>query len=152
MTGITPIENSPIFEVDQTSDSISFHFSSTMKNIDEVCERSSSYLVSKIKGVEKQLFTINLVMREGLTNAIRHGNAGDHEKKVKFLLKIAKNRNLKLMIEDEGDGFDWRKQNKKNLHDDADHGRGIIIIDTYFTSYSYNEKGNILFLEKNLTA
>ncbi len=152
MTGNTPIGDTPIFEVVQTSDSINFHFSSTMKNIDEVCERSTSYLVSKIKGVEKQLFAINLVMREGLTNAVRHGNVGDPEKKVRFLLKITNDRILKLEIEDEGDGFDWRNQKKEDLSDDEDHGRGIIIIDTYFTSHSYNEKGNILFLEKNMLA
>ncbi len=152
MTGNTPIENAPIFEVVQTSDSINFHFSSTMKNIDEVCDRCTSYLVSKIEGVAKQLFAINLVMREGLTNAVRHGNAGNPEKKVKFLLMITQNQILKLIIEDEGDGFDWRNQKEEGPRDDEDHGRGIIIIDTYFTSYSYNEKGNILFLEKNLTA
>ncbi len=152
MTDNTSIGNTPLFEVVQTSDSINFHFSSTMENIDEVCDRSTSYLVSMIKGVEKQLFAINLVMREGLTNAVRHGNAGDPKKKVKFLLNLSQNQVLKLTIEDQGDGFDWRKQKEADLSDDEDHGRGIIIIDTYFTSHSFNEKGNILFLEKNLTA
>ncbi len=151
MTGNTHIGDTPIFEVTQTLDSISFHFSSTMKNIDEVCEQSTRYLVSNIEGVKKQLFAINLVMREGLTNAVRHGNASDPTKNVKFNLKINEDRFLKLVIEDEGDGFNWKRQMKEKLPSDQDHGRGIIIIDTYFTSYSYNEKGNILFLEKNLS-
>ena len=136
----------------QTADSLSFIFSSTMGNIDDVCERTIKYLRLKIKGIEKLLFPINLVIREGLTNAVRHGNASDPEKTVRFLLTIVNNKSIKLMIEDEGDGFDWRKQQKEDLPENMDHGRGIIIMDTYFSHYSYNDKGNILYLEKNISS
>ncbi|NOX34490.1 MAG: ATP-binding protein [Deltaproteobacteria bacterium] len=129
---------------------MSFLFSSTMGNIDDVCKRSTTYLKSEVKGIEKLLFPINLVIREGLTNAVRHGNANDPEKKVRFLLTIVNHESIKLMIEDEGEGFDWRKQKSGELPEDMDHGRGIIIMDTYFTHYSYNDKGNILYLEKNI--
>jgi len=136
------------FDVFKTEDSIRFDFSSTMNNIDAVCEEASHYLRSAVDGIEKQLFTINLVIREGLTNAVRHGNTNDPGKIVRFELSIIKKEMIKMMIEDEGDGFDWREQRKKNLSDDQDHGRGIIIMETYFSRYSYNEKGNILYLEK----
>ncbi|MBU1341291.1 MAG: ATP-binding protein [Proteobacteria bacterium] len=141
----------PFFDVFTTEDSIDFTFSSTLENIDEVCEQITNYLRFRIEGIEKQLFPINLVMREGLTNAVRHGNAGDPEKKVRFMLTIVNNGLLKLMIEDQGNGFDWRKQQIEDLDEDEDHGRGIIIMETYFSRYSYNEKGNILYLEKDIT-
>ena len=138
------------FHILQTKDSIGFTFSSTMGNIDEACERATCYLRSKIAGIEKQLFPINLVIREGLTNAVRHGNTCDPGKRVRFLLTIISNESIKLMIEDEGKGFDWRKQQGKDCFKDEDHGRGIVIMDTYFSHYSYNDKGNILYLEKDI--
>jgi len=145
-----PIEK-PIYDVRKTKDFIRFDFSSTMKNIDVVCEEANQYLRSTLAGIEKHLFPINLVIREGLTNAVRHGNAGDSGKIVKFELSIVGNEMIKMMIEDEGDGFNWRKQRNEVLDDDQDHGRGIIIMETYFSRYSYNEKGNVLYLEKIIT-
>ena len=136
------------FDVFKTEASIRFDFPSTMKNIDAVCEETILYLRSTLAGIEKHLFTINLVIREGLTNAVRHGNAGDPGKNVRFELSIINKEMIKMMIEDEGDGFDWRQQLNEILTDDQDHGRGIIIMGTYFSRYSYNEKGNILYLEK----
>ncbi len=138
-----------IFDVLQQTDSISFIFSSTMENIDNVCEKTLSYLRSEICDIKRHLFSINLVIREALTNAVRHGNESDSRKKVQFVLTIVQNKSIKLTIEDEGDGFDWRKQFNKDFPEDDDHGRGTIIMSTYFNHYSYNDKGNILYLEKN---
>lgn len=141
-----------IFDVLQAADSIRFAFSSTLVNIDAVCEQTTRYLRSRIKGIEKKIFPINLVIREGLTNAVRHGNAGDPEKIVKFSLSITETQMLKLMIEDQGEGFDWRKQQASDFPEEAEHGRGIIIMDTYFSHYFYNDKGNILYLEKDISS
>ncbi len=140
------------FDVLKTKDSIRFIFSSTLKNIDTVCEESNRYLRSAFSEIEKHLFPINLVIREGLTNAVRHGNAGDPGKIVRFELSIVNQEMIKMMVEDEGDGFDWREQLNELHADDEDHGRGIIIMETYFSRYSYNEKGNVLYLEKIITS
>ncbi|MCP3871871.1 MAG: ATP-binding protein [Desulfobacteraceae bacterium] len=140
----------PVFDVLEKSDSIDFTFSSTMENIDTVCDQTTAYLQSKVSGIEKQIFPINLVIREGLTNAVRHGNTRDPDKNVRFLVAIENNESIKIMIEDEGNGFDWRTLQNQELPEDETHGRGIIIMDTYFSRYSFNEKGNILYLEKDL--
>lgn len=140
------------YDVFKAKDSIRFDFSSTMTNIDSVCKEASHYLRSTLTGIEKHLFPINLVIREGLTNAVRHGNAGDPGKIVKFELNIINKEMIKMMIEDEGDGFDWREQCNETLADDQEHGRGIIIMKTYFSRYSYNEKGNVLYLEKIISS
>jgi len=93
------ISKKQIFDVIKTKDSICFSFSSTMGNIDEVCEQTTGYLRATIQDIEKQLFPINLVIREGLTNAVRHGNACDPAKLVKFMLTVKANATLSLMIE-----------------------------------------------------
>lgn len=141
----------PVFDIKETTDSICFTFSSTLGNIDDVCEQTTTYLQSRVKDIEKQLFSVNLVLREALTNAVRHGNMGNPEKNVCFSLTIVDTESIKLVIEDEGDGFDWRKQQDIDLNDDDDHGRGIIIMETYFNHYSYNDKGNILTLVKDIS-
>lgn len=142
----------PFFKIEQAENSIGFVFSSTLKNIDSACEKTTDYLRSKIEGIESQLFPINLVIREGLTNAIRHGNANDPQKEVRFLLTIKSGSSIQVEIEDQGRGFDWKKQQNEDLPEDEEHGRGIIIMDTYFTNYTYNDKGNILYLEKDISS
>nr|NJM01883.1 ATP-binding protein [Desulfobacula sp.] len=137
-----------VFDILKADDSIRFDFSSTMKNIDAVCREVEQYLRASVSGIEKHLFPIKLVIREGLTNAVRHGNDSDPGKMVRFELSIVDKEVIKMMVEDEGKGFDWREQSNESLVDDQEHGRGIIIMGTYFSSYSYNEKGNILYLEK----
>lgn len=144
------VQVTPFFEIQQAENSIEFVFSSTLENIDVICQKTSDFLRSKIKGIESELFTINLVIREGLSNAIRHGNKNDPQKKVRFLLVINSSTSIQVQIEDQGSGFDWKKQQAQVLPEDEDHGRGIIIMDTYFTHYTYNEKGNILYLEKDI--
>ncbi len=144
------IENEE-FDVLQDNGSIHFNFSSTMDNIDHVIIGAIDYLYSKMDGIKEHAFAINLVLREGLTNAIRHGNANNPEKLVKLSLDIEGNRLIKVAIEDQGDGFDWQSRQKTELPEDEEHGRGMFIIDSYFSRYSYNDKGNILYLEKEIT-
>ena len=139
-----------IFDVSQTTDSIRFTFASTFENIDDVCARMTRFLQSRVSNIDSQLFSINLVIREGLTNAVRHGNAGDSKKHVKLVLMLEDQQTIKLTIEDQGNGFDWKKQKVMSCCDTDDHGRGFLIMDTYFNGYSYNEKGNILYLEKDI--
>ncbi|MCF6248548.1 MAG: ATP-binding protein [Desulfobacula sp.] len=144
-------DDKSIFDVFQTKDSIRCSFASTFENIDDVCHRASQFLQSRVGGIDKSLFAINLVIREGLTNAVRHGNAGDSQKNVKFSLMVENCRIIKIAIEDQGDGFDWRKQQTIKPCDGDDHGRGFLIMATYFKRYTYNEKGNILYLEKDIS-
>lgn len=140
----------PDFEVRRSATSLRFVFSSTMGNIDDICAQTTTWLKSKIDSIGKELFSINLVIREGLTNAVRHGNKNDPEKKAVFSITLVSKKSIRLVIEDEGDGFDWRKEQDKDLFEDEDHGRGISIMGTYFSRYSYNDKGNILTIEKDL--
>jgi serine/threonine-protein kinase RsbW len=121
-----------VFHMIQTADSITFSFSSTMENIDQVCTRITGYLRERIRHIDPFLFPINLVIREGLTNAVRHGNAGDPQKLVRFVLWIEDNQWIKLEIEDQGQGFDWQQQSAE-MSDSNDHGRGIPIMGTYFS-------------------
>ena len=140
-----------IFEVTASKDNLHIRFSSFLEYIDEVCKTVTQFLGSDQKELAPHLFATNLVLREGLTNAVRHGNKNDPDKLVDFQLKID-NKSICLEIADQGEGSDWKKQQLSQVPEDEDHGRGIPIMETYFTRYSYNQKGNRLYLEKKISS
>ncbi len=141
-------------QITQTDNMLDIRFSSSLENIDAACRVVTRYLLNCLAAVQRpdQLFAVNLVMREGLTNAVLHGNKSDITKDVRLTLKIVDETSIFLEIEDQGDGFDWRKHKDSEFPLAADHGRGIPIMGTYFTRYTYNEKGNILFLQMDFTS
>lgn len=173
---VQTMSDSNNFNIDETPESITIVFSSTMKNIDRTCDETLRFLMNIFKdfpcpdSVKKEckkeqncsdclkshLFAIQLVMREGLTNAVRHGNALNPYKKVKCNVRINRqsivNLLLHMEIEDQGNGFDWREEQKfKNLDEASEHGRGLMIMEQYVSRYWYNESGNKLTLEKSIS-
>jgi len=141
---------SHIFDCSITADSVSVTFSSTLDNVDRICEKVALFLEREFRDMEEHFFAINLVMREALTNAVRHGNRLDPGKIVKFSLRINGKSSIEMVVEDQGDGFDWQKAKNSPPGDDDDHGRGLVIMTSYFSSCGYNRKGNRLVLEKKL--
>ncbi|MEA1966639.1 MAG: ATP-binding protein [Thermodesulfobacteriota bacterium] len=139
-----------IFDVSKTEKTMSVIFNSTMKNVDQVCIKTMRFLSDKTHGIKGHFFAIHLVLREGLTNAVKHGNKGDPAKVIKYLIKIDSQETIHMEIEDQGKGFDWRKIEEKSPDDTDEHGRGLMIMKQYFSSYQYNEKGNRLILKKDI--
>ena len=137
-------------ELTKTHTRMALRFFSSVDCIDDVCAAVIDFLKTRKALFSPHLFSINLVMREGLTNAVRHGNKGDPEKTVDVEIEIVRERVLKVCIADQGEGFDWHRVQKTAMPDDADHGRGMPIMKAYFNHCQYNQKGNILYLEKQL--
>ncbi len=139
------------FDVSETHDTIEINFNSTMHNVDRTCDELMGFLYRTFKGMKKHCFDLNLVMREGLTNAVKHGNRLDSAKKVRCLMKIKPAGEIYMEIEDQGDGFDWKNMQKRPFNDYlSDHGRGLVIIHQYCPDHAYNDKGNQLILNKRL--
>lgn len=138
-----------IFKIAQHNSGMTIHLSSTFDNIDRTADAVKNHLEnSGIKG-KKELFATGIVLREGLTNAVRHGHQNNPAKIVVLTITIEEHR-LTMEIEDSGNGFNWKKQEKKTACIQDDHGRGISIIKQYFTSYHYNKTGNRLTMTKDL--
>lgn len=102
---------------------------------------------------EEYTFGIHLAIEEALMNAIKHGNQRDPEKYV----SVEFNFNAKIMqmvIEDEGDGFDPNDVPDPTLEENLElpSGRGLMLMKTFMTTVEYNEKGNRVFMEKDLDA
>lgn len=142
------------FDVSKGRDSLSIVLSSTMENIDRADALVKNLLQEK--GLEKHAFAVRVVLREGLTNSVRHGNKNNADKLINFDLSVTEHR-LTMTIEDQGEGFDWKSmkekcQSRSQPNTPSDHGRGIPIMGDYFDTYSYNEKGNKVILEKNISS
>ncbi|MBF0102245.1 MAG: ATP-binding protein [Desulfobacterales bacterium] len=135
------------FNVSKSSNKLEIIFSSTLDNIDKANAETKKFLIEL--GLEEQLFPICLVMREGLTNAVKHGHRFDFEKIVHYSL-LFNNESIVMEILDQGEGFDWRAAQEKEPSPDKDHGRGIPIMKEYFSKVSYNSKGNHVIITKHL--
>ena len=97
---------------------------------------------------------IGMAVREGVANAIKHGNKMDIQKRVHATFDL-EGRNLRISISDEGSGFDPAKVddplNPQNLMKTS--GRGIFYMKTFMDviKYSFDPKGGTsLVMTKNL--
>jgi serine/threonine-protein kinase RsbW len=93
-----------------------------------------------------QLFDLELVLREGLTNAAQHGNQLDPARRVQCEMDLRLDP-LRITIADEGEGF---PRPPVRLVDPASpHGRGLLLMELYGFQVTYNAAGNVLVLTKS---
>ena len=88
-------------------------------------------------------FSIKLAMEEAITNAIKHGNRFDRDKKV--VIRWACNHtSFTMSVRDEGRGFDPKSvpdpTRPENLG--LPYGRGLMLIQAYMDRVEYNDRGN----------
>ena len=138
--------SSPIFERNIEPRGLVLTFSSVMENIDRACAECMTFLAESAFAIDPKHFPLNLLIREGLTNAVKHGNKGNPEKLVRFSAFLEKSH-ISLIIEDQGTGFDWKNMDVSIRRPDQETGRGLWIIRQYAHEYRFNTKGNILHLK-----
>lgn len=80
---------------------------------------------------------------ELVINAMEHGNGMNPKKRVEVELALMAGY-IRLIVEDEGEGFDWRKKIEEplDLEGHSDRGRGIAMTQLFCDYLYYNEKGN----------
>lgn len=97
-----------------------------------------------IKGYPSHhFFQAHLCIHELLSNAIRHGNKYNPDKRVIVLYKVTLEA-LSISVIDEGEGFDYNNLpdplTEENLM--KDHGRGLFLVKNYMDEVTFNKKGN----------
>ncbi len=126
-----------------------------------IIDNSTEKIYETIEGILSHLserriatdlfYDIKLVLSELFVNAFIHGNKQDPSKKITVQYSI-EGQKLILMIEDEGSGFDY-----KNMRDPVSDenvikmsGRGLFLVKHLSDRINFNEKGNVITIEKNL--
>ena len=112
------------------------------------------YLCNLIGFDEDTTHWIILALREGISNAIKHGNRCDIAKKVIVRMSYD-NKQLDISIEDQGDGFDPTLVQNPLLPENLlkPTGRGIFYIKSFMDEVQYEFKqnhGTILRMKKIL--
>ena len=112
------------------------------------------YLCNLIGFDEDTTHWIILAVREGISNAIKHGNKCDLHKRVVVKMTF-QNGELSVTIEDEGDGFDPAQVQNPLLPENLlkSTGRGIFYMKSFMdgVEYEFKEKnGTILKMRKQL--
>lgn len=107
---------------------IHFHLASSLTEVDKICPDILELLTEH--GLQKFHFGVELVARELLNNAILHGNKQDQSKKVEFSLQVG-SRWIRLLVADQGKGFNWRQARRQPPDVAAESGRGMAIARVY---------------------
>jgi serine/threonine-protein kinase RsbW len=95
----------------------------------------------------KSLFGAQLLLREALANAVRHGSHADPNKQIRCCLRIKGGR-LLIAVRDFGCGFDWRRAWDNQAASPDCSGRGIEILRKYSSRVRYNDRGNAVIIVK----
>lgn len=97
----------------------------------------------------RDIFCMRLAIEEAVTNAIKHGNRRDLAKTVRVSCDVDARR-VRLIVEDEGPGFDLQSVPDPTADENLDKpsGRGIRLMQSFLSSVEYNERGNRVTLVK----
>jgi len=122
-----------------------------LKTHDEI-ESVCAIILKKLdkKGyADKEIFQAHQAIHEVISNAIRHGNKFNADKKVFILYKVTLERFVVSVI-DEGDGFNHRVYSDPSREKPParSHGRGLLIVKKYMDEMSFNDTGNRVMIGK----
>ena len=128
--------------------SLYFTLPAQLETVDRVCKQVEAML--KQKGLEQDIFDIQLLIREVLNNCIIHGCGLDPGKDVYMEFSVGRD-SISMQAEDPGEGFDWKETLNSCLPDDTCiNGRGLDIVCLYADSVEFNQKGNRVQVKKTL--
>ncbi len=100
---------------------------------------------------DKVLFGVHMALEESISNAIRHGNKEDPNKKVLVECELDSSR-FWVKVCDEGEGYNPGEVpdccSAENLEQPG--GRGLALIRAYMTTVEHSECGCCLMMEKLL--
>jgi anti-sigma regulatory factor (Ser/Thr protein kinase) len=91
----------------------------------------------------RDLMDFGLILRELLVNALEHGNKGDTRKAIRLTIIREERNGLKITVEDEGEGFDYRPVLSSREKEFPDRQkRGYTLIRSLAEKLEFNEEGN----------
>lgn len=107
-------------------------------------------LMEKLEYSMRDVFAMRLALEEAITNAIRHGNQSDFNKKVTIEAEVGMQK-MHVEVEDEGEGFDPQDVPDPTSKDfiDRPNGRGLLLMKAYLNRFEYTNGGRRLRMERD---
>jgi anti-anti-sigma factor len=126
----------------QDENYIEFKFSSEIKMVNRIIKDIRSFLQNY--GVEEDS-NIILILRELINNAIEHGNKKEKDLIVSVSITHLSDKRFKIVVEDEGDGFDFNSINYRMSDDPTQiRNRGLCLVNSFSDEIEFNEFGNMI--------
>ena len=126
----------------QDENYIEFKLSSEIKMVNKIIKEVRSFLQNY--AVEED-GNIILILRELINNAIEHGNKKEKDLIVSVSITHLSDKRFKIVVEDEGDGFDYNSVNYRMSDDPTQiRNRGLCLINSFADEIEFNEYGNMI--------
>ncbi len=138
----------PTVTMEEVGKEIHYRFPAIKRLIDLCVQQIIRYISDVVTITDN--YALQLVLYEALSNAVIHGNKENCEQYVEVSLRIDQ-KMVTLKVTDEGDGFNPQEKETTVVSQEAHSGRGIQLLDAYNFNYSYNSRGNTLYLRKAIT-
>jgi serine/threonine-protein kinase RsbW len=133
---------------------VTLSIASSFDNI-ELAQFVCDYVLRPWKLSADTTHAISMALREGVANAIKHGNRGDAEKRVSLTLQVDGDV-FRMTIADEGPGFEVEEVADPLAPENRlkTSGRGIFYMKTFMDDvrYDFSLGGTKVVLEKKLVA
>jgi serine/threonine-protein kinase RsbW len=129
---------------------LDWKYPATLQNIEQVCS-AVAQILEKHSLKKRDLFGIELLLREALNNAVMHGCHQNPLLSFSGRITISDQEAI-IEVSDDGPGFEWRKESETTHYDVDETGRGLQIYAIYANSIKFNDAGNCVRLTRILNA
>lgn len=142
------------------SQQVRFQFDGSKDSVDQGLSLGSA-LISRLPLTETEKNALQSALKEGVDNAVRHGNNEDLSSKV-TVNYVVDPRRVMMLVEDEGEGFDHEfflgqiedkdafERAKERMREGGRGGLGILLMHRCSDRLEYLGKGNVVRIEKAL--
>ncbi|OUU21914.1 MAG: hypothetical protein CBC13_08355 [Planctomycetia bacterium TMED53] len=142
------------------SQQVRFQFDGSKDSVDQGLSLGSA-LISHLPLTETEKNALQSALKEGVDNAVRHGNREDTTSKV-TVNYVVDPRRVMMLVEDEGEGFDHEfflgqiedkdafDRAKERMREGGRGGLGILLMHRCSDRLEYLGKGNVVRIEKAL--
>lgn len=128
-----------VFEISESPHEIIFQISSEMRLVDRVV----AYVREFMKNFGFDLVSNMIsVLRELLINAVEHGNKNIPEKQIQCSVARIKDSLFRIVVKDEGDGFNYKQLKIAQPDSNQIRKRGYPLIKAFSEQIEFNSKGN----------
>lgn len=130
-----------MFRRQETGTTLLLEFSTELRNLDRVTSELRSFLARQ--RLDDIQFSAGLVCREGVSNAMKHGNCMCAPLLVCCEIRVGDGK-LCVTVEDQGRGWNWAGHEHCLPDPECESGRGLYLINHYACHLEYNRAGNRL--------